>query len=138
MEDVHVVGFFEADLAAGVVVDPLTLFEAHGFSLFIELAAGHVHAFRLQGAALAVEFGEGLASVLDVCYFRHQLTRFEEKLELARRVAIFELAHVVKVSVRPNADPLALFVVFGVVDIEINAGLSSGVIASGRRSRLCP
>ena len=32
----------------------------------------------------------------------------------------------------------SLFVVFGVVDIEVNAGLSSGVIASGRRSRLCP
>jgi hypothetical protein len=65
-----------------------------------------------------------------VCHFGHQLTGFEEKLELARRVAIFELAYVIKVSVRPNADPLALFVVFGVVDIEINAGLSSGVIAS--------
>ena len=73
-----------------------------------------------------------------MCYFGHDLTGLEEECELSGWNAILELAYVVKVAIGPDPNPLSIFIVFGIPQIEINSSLPSRVATSSGLSGLSP
>jgi hypothetical protein len=64
--------------------------------------------------------------------FRHHFATLEIECELPFGHASFETANIIEVSVGPNTEPRAIFLIRFIVQIEIDSGLALDPIRTAR------